>query len=178
MDKFFKNISFSLFFKVNFLVTTILFLLFLMHNSAYTFISFIMSFFGALSSVILLYVVLYIFFFPFLYFKRFVLYFAGIVFFLVDIGLIIDFFIYRLYKFHINGMVINILTSPSAMDSIELGIAPVVLFFSLVIGLLFFEFFLIRKLFSFPYEQKYLINKKINQKIIVPFIIIVKEKKI
>jgi len=40
---------------------------------------------------------------------------------LADFALLVDFFIFRLWKFHINAMVLNILTSPAAFESIEIG---------------------------------------------------------
>jgi membrane-anchored protein YejM (alkaline phosphatase superfamily) len=74
-------------------------------------------------------------------------------------------------------MVINILTSPDAMDSIQLGTMPVVLFIGLILSFIFFEIYVLKKIFSFNNEYKIKINKKINKNIILPmFIIMVFDK--
>jgi membrane-anchored protein YejM (alkaline phosphatase superfamily) len=74
-------------------------------------------------------------------------------------------------------MVINILTSPDAMDSIQLGVMPYILFMSIIVFFIAFEIFLIKKLFNTADEIKSKLNKKLNKLIILPiFLIILTEK--
>lgn len=74
-------------------------------------------------------------------------------------------------------MVINILTSPDSMDSIQFGLAPVLAFLAFISALIFFEFYLIKKLFKSENETKDALNKKLNKLIIIPiFLIILVEK--
>jgi membrane-anchored protein YejM (alkaline phosphatase superfamily) len=101
----------------------------------------------------------------------------GFVFVVFDISLIIDFFIYKIYGFHINAMVINILTSPDAMDSIQLGSAPLIAFICFILLLIFFEFYLANKTWKLKDEKAQWLNKKLNKILILPlFFIIVIEK--
>ena len=125
----------------------------------------------------ILYVLLYLLLFLFAFTKSFVLYLSALVFVLVDIGLIVDFFIFRLYKFHINAMVLNILTSPDAADSIQLGILPVLLFAGLIFTLIGVELYLINKLVHIPEKTKKDFNSKINKYVMIPlFLVILSEK--
>jgi len=172
-----QNYNFSLLFKVNLILTTIMFLLFLQYNNEYSLISLVTTILGAISSASILYILLFILLFLFSFTTKFVLYLSAFVFSLVNIGLIVDFFIFKLYKFHINAMVLNILTSPDAMDSIQLGVIPILLFLFFVLVLLTFEFYLIKKLLSSDELKKSTLNKKLNKAIILPlFLIILSEK--
>lgn len=173
-----KNINFSLFFKVNLLLTSILFIIFLQYNTSYTSLSLILSFLGAISSAVILYILLYFILYIFKFTNKFILYLSGFVFTMVNIGLVIDFFIFRLYKFHINAMVVNILTSPDAMDSIQLGVVPILLFLLLIISFIVFEIYLIKKLLKFDTLVKENYNKYLNNLILVPIILIVLTEKV
>jgi membrane-anchored protein YejM (alkaline phosphatase superfamily) len=74
-------------------------------------------------------------------------------------------------------MVLNILTSPDAMDSIQLGLVPMLLFIFFIILLISFEVYLIKKLLSWDKLKKSTLNKKLNKLIILPlFLIILSEK--
>jgi len=173
-----KNINFSLFFKVNLLLTSILFIIFLQYSTSYTSLSLILSFLGAISSAVILYILLYFILYIFKFTNKFILYLSGFVFTMVNIGLVIDFFIFRLYKFHINAMVVNILTSPDAMDSIQLGVVPILLFLLLIISFIVFEIYLIKKLLKFDTLVKENYNKYLNNLILVPIILIVLTEKV
>lgn len=171
------NISYSLFFKANLFFSSILFLFFLQYNQNYNGSELLLLILASFSSAAILYVLLYILLFIFTWTKTFILYFSAVVFVVVDIGLIVDFFIFRLYKFHINAMVLNILTSPDAADSIQIGILPVLLFVVLLSAFIRFEFYLIKKLLKTPEKSKYDLNKKVNKFVMIPlFLIILGEK--
>lgn len=74
-------------------------------------------------------------------------------------------------------MVLNILTSPDAADSIQLGILPVVLFAVLLSAFIGLEFYLIKKLLKTPERTKADFNKKLNKFVMIPlFLIILGEK--
>ncbi len=75
---------------------------------------------AALSTTALLYLIIFIVLRPFFRF-RFTCKVAGIIYFLIDFALISDYIIYKVWHFHINAMVLNIITSPSAMDSFKLN---------------------------------------------------------
>lgn len=172
------NKNFSLFFKANFTLTTIIFLLFLQYNNNYQIIDFFLAFLGAISSASILYALLYLLLFLFKFTGRFGLYLSGIIFVTLDLGLLVDFFIYKVFKFHINGMVINIITSPDAMDSIQAGAMPVIVFFLVITALLFFEIFLIRKLQKSNSSSKTSLNSHLNKLIILPLILIILSEKV
>jgi len=171
------NFNFSLLFKANLFLTTLIYLLFLQYNSNYEPLNLIITMLGTISSVSILYILLFILFFLFSFTKKFVLYLSAFIFSLVNIGLIVDFFIFRLYKFHINAMVLNILTSPDATDSIQLGFISVLVFIFFIILLISFEVYLIKKLLPWDTLKKSTLNKKLNKLIILPlFLIILSEK--
>ena len=133
---------------------------------------------GAISSATILYMLFYILLFGFTFFKRFVLYFSMAIFVMTDVTLVVDFFIYRLFKFHINAMVLNILTSPDAMDSVQTGIFPIVAFVFLVLSFIGLEFYLIKKLSNLESGYKKELNRKINRVIITPLILIILSEKL
>ena len=173
-----KNYSFSLFFKANLFLTTALFIAFLIYNQDYTTVSFIVTLLGAISTATTLYILFYILLFGFSFFKRFSLYLSMVVFVVTNVALVVDFFIYRLFKFHINAMVLNILTSPDAMDSIQTGILPIVVFLLLVVGFIWFELYLIKKLEALNGEYKRELNSKLNRAITIPLIVIILSEKV
>ena len=74
-------------------------------------------------------------------------------------------------------MVLNILTSPDAMDSIQLGVVPVLAFVGIIFTFIIFEVLLIKKLLKMSFEKKKILNSKLNKMIILPiFLIILIEK--
>lgn len=147
-------------------------MVFLIYNDDYTIITFLPVFFGAISSAILLYILIYICLYIFKFTNKLIIYMSSFIFVLINISLIVDFLIFRLYKFHINAMVLNIITSPDAMDSIELGVFPVVVFLSIIISFIFFEIYFIKKILSRTAEENLAINKKMNNLLTIPFILI------
>ncbi len=49
---------------------------------------------------------------------------------------IFDLVIYNMYRFHINGLVLNVLTTGGVSDSVSLGVVTVILTIALILGLL------------------------------------------
>ena len=178
MGKKITNKNFSLFYKANLLLTVVIYLLFLQYNDNYQALDFFLAFLGAISSAAIIYALLYIFLFIFKFTGRFGLYLSALIFVLVNMALLVDFFIYKLFKFHINGMVVDILTSPDAMDSIQAGIAPVVAFAVLIIAFLIFEYYLIKKIINTDNTIKLRLNSKLNKIVILPLVLIVLSEKV
>jgi len=173
-----KNKHFSLFFKVNLLLTSVLFLLFLQYNSHYTLFEFILLSFSAISSATLLYIIFYILLYIFSFTKKIILYIAMILFVITNIALIIDFFIFNLYKFHINAMVFNILLSPEALNSIQIGIVPILFTLLFIGGLIVLELFIIHKLLKIDNDLANTKNKQFNKIVFIPLLLIVLGEKI
>lgn len=178
MSNKFRNINFSLFFKANLLITSIIFLLFLQYNDNYKLVDFTLALLGAISTAAIIYVLLYLFLFVFKFTGKFVLYFSAVIFTLINMSLLVDFFIYKLFKFHINAMVINILTSPDAMDSVQAGLTPVIAFIVVIIALFVFELYLIKKLVNTHNDSKTSLNRRLNKLIIIPLLVIVLGEKV
>jgi len=172
-----RNTRFSLFFKANLLLTSFLFLAFMVHHQSYTIENFVFTFLGTLSSAVILYLVFYLLLLLFSFHKTLLFLLATLLFLITDIALIIDFFIYKLFHFHLNAMVLNIITSPDAMDSIQAGVAPFVLFILVIFGLIFFERYTFKRIQSLSQSTQDILNKKLNKLIILPlFLIIFTEK--
>ncbi len=100
-----------------------MFLLFLSFNHGYTVFSFLFTIVAAISSAIILYIVILGILFPFTYFPRIVLWIAAPLFAFLHLGMVIDYFLFRLFRFHINGMVLNTIFSPDALDAFDIGIS-------------------------------------------------------
>jgi hypothetical protein len=174
---FTHNTEFALFFKANFFFSALLALLFLQYNEEYTFVSLTLAAFGIISSITLLYIVLYIVLLLVKFSDKLLFSFGSLLFLLLNIGLIVDYFIFKLYKFHINAMVLNILLSPDAMDSMQIGLAPILLFVALILLMLGLEIFLIKKLFKTEKRIKIARNKQLFRVMFLPlFLIILTEK--
>jgi len=173
-----RNIDYSLLFKFNFIFSAILFTSFIWFNDGYDILSFALILFATISSAALLYIVLYVLLFIFQFTDKFILYLGGLVFSFVNLALIIDFFVFRLYQFHINSMVINILTSFDALRSIGIGTAPIVLFGFLVLFLLSIQLYIIIKLNKLSYIQKDKLNQDFNKRFLSVLLMIILIEKI
>ena len=173
----FHHDNYSLYFKVNLLLVILLYLAFLNFNQDYTFFTFTLTTLGAISTAATIVLILYIVTYPLAYLKRFGMYVIGTLFFFVELSVIIDFFIHRIYHFHINAMVLNIITSPAAMDSIQLGLDSQLLFLGIILLLVGFHILFIWRIKTMETTQKRVINHSLNKVIIIPiFIIILVEK--
>ena len=169
--------TFSLFFKANFVVTTLIFLSFLIHFHNYNLSNFIFAIIATISSATLLAIILYILSLPFIFFKKWDIRLLGFLFILVNISLIIDFFVYKLFHFHINAMVLNIITSPDAMDSIQTGITPFISFIMAIIVLIYFEIFITKYIQKLSQNTQKTLNHKLNKLILLPlFFILLTDK--
>ena len=167
-----KHPSFSLFFKANLFLTILLFLGFLGHYQSYTFSNFLFATLASVSSATLLALILYLLSFPFSFIKHWGITFLGILFVLSHMALMVDFFIYKLFHFHINAMVLNIITSPDAMDSIQAGIAPFITLLFALAGCIYFEIFIYKKIQAFSDIYQKNLNQKLNRIMIVPLFFI------
>ncbi len=168
---------YSLFFKVNVLFTTFLYLIFLNFHQFTSFYHLGLITLAIVSTSITLSAIFYILLYPFKIFKKIQLLVTALVFVFTNISLLVDFIIYKIYKFHINAMVINIITSPKAFDSIQVGIVPLVLFVLFIVFQIFFQFFLIQKIYKKNISFVENFNKKMNKLFLLPlFLVIISEK--
>lgn len=170
--------TYKLFFKVNLILTSLISLIFLSLNESYTFVSFFLTFLGLVSTIATLYLIYTILLFPLSFFRKVVVLLGSVLFILTDIALIVDFFIFRIYKFHINAMVLNIIFSPAALDSIQIGIAPVVVLLFLIFLLFAAQILIYKKIRFLQKEKQESINKKLNKYILLPLLIVIVTEKI
>jgi len=75
-------------------------------------------------------------------------------------------------------MVLNILTSPDAMDSIQTGLLPLILSVVLLFFFIWFELKLLNNLQKKPLSIKQAHNTKLNKLILVPLIFIILIEKV
>jgi len=75
-------------------------------------------------------------------------------------------------------MVLNIFTSPDALDSIQAGILPFILSIGLFIGFVILEFKLLKKIQNLPLYKKKKLNAKISKLIFIPFLLIIVSEKV
>ncbi len=168
---------YSIFFKVNVLFTTFLYLVFLNFHQFTSFYHLVLIILAMISTSITLSAIFYILLYPFKIVKKIQFFITILVFIFTNISLLIDFIIYKIYKFHINAMVINIITSPKAFDSIQIGLAPFISFGVFIIFLILFQIILIKQIYRINIKSITNLNAKINRLIILPlFLIIFSEK--
>ena len=172
-----KTLHLSLFIKANLFVTICMFLLFILLNNGYSLLTLLFVVGASVSTAATLYIIYYILLMPFSWFKRAIFWITGSIFVITNLGLVIDFFIFRIWKFHINAMVINIFLSPDAFDSIQTGIMPILAGASIVILLVITEIFLYKKIHKVTLDMKRSMNRKINIFALpIIFLIILSEK--
>lgn len=133
------------FWITNLFLTASIYFAFFWHFEGFNMESFLFGILATLSSAILLSVIIFIFSSLCFWRKSWQLRCMAILFIFVDMALLIDFFIYKLFHFHINAMVLNIFTSPDAQDSIQSGLAPIILFFLCFGILIYLQFYLLKK---------------------------------
>jgi hypothetical protein len=150
---------------------------FLFLNTYHSFSVVCLSVLGDISTVATIYIILFVVSFFLRPLKKSIFFIMGLIFVITNIVIIVDFFIYKIYHFHINSIVINIITSPDALDSIQLGVAPVLAFFGFIIFLVGFEIFIYKILKNRDEELLKRKNKIYNKFLILPlFFIILFEK--
>jgi len=165
-----KRVSFSLFFKINFLLTTLLYLFFLSFNTYEGGVSLLLSVMGTLSSAWLLYGLYFLLLLPFGSFSWVRFWLGSSLFIFTNMTLVMDLLIYRLFHFHINAMVLNILTSWDAMDSIQLGRTPFLLMGVLLMGFVLGEWYLIRALATVEIDRQEQLNRRLNRSLLLPLV--------
>lgn len=166
----------GLFFKLNWLFTLFIFISFLSFLPSFSLTSFPLALLAAISSASILYFLLYLLLFiPLRYGGRLGLFISSFTFLAINFSLIGDFFIYRLYHFHINAMVLNLISSPSAIKSMGLGAAPFILGSLIFLALLGLEFLFYR--LGKKYNRTGL-NKKLNKTLIIPLLLIIGVEKV
>jgi membrane-anchored protein YejM (alkaline phosphatase superfamily) len=99
---------------------------------------------GAISTAASLYLIFYLLTLPLKFNPKIRVFALAVIFTLTDIVLVTDFFIYKIFNFHINPMVLNILTSPEAFDSIQIGKTPVFIFILFIVVFIFAQFHIIK----------------------------------
>ncbi len=169
--------KFSLLFNINFIITGLVFLLFLSFNHGYTVLSFLFTFVAAISSAIILYVVILAILYPLTFFPRIVLWVTVPLFAFLHLGMVIDYFLFRLYRFHINGMVLNTIFSPDALDSFDVGISAKITIIAVIIISILLQVGIIKYGSDLFNGRLVVWNRKFNRfKIPVWFIIVLLDK--
>lgn len=173
----FHHHNFSLYFKYNLFLTISVYLFFLLFNSDYSLYTFALTFMGTVSTAATLVLLLYILFYPLAYLKTPGLYLLGLLFLVVHLGLAADFFIYRIYHFHVNAMVLNIITSADAINSLPISLTTYASFLVTILLFAVIQLFMIRRIKLSDKEKIATLNHKLYKKFILPLgLIIIIEK--
>ena len=163
--------------KANLLFSILLGGVFLSLNSDYTAASFLMTAAGMAGTIILFYLVFWLMLLPFSWLPKTGMVLGAGVFVLFDLLLLTDFFIYRLYHTHINGMVLNILFSSAAAKNVDVGMAPYIAIGVIGVVLVLMQWgamHLVRKAIR-KYPD---INRKLNRLLIPGLILFVLVEKV
>jgi membrane-anchored protein YejM (alkaline phosphatase superfamily) len=165
-----KNIS--LFFKVNLFFTTLIYLAFLLFNQGQSLSTLLFSIFAAISTSATLYLIFYLLFRPFFSFSKSMRLLLSLLFFFLNFTLIADIIIFKVWKFHINAMVINIITSPAAWDSLQIGASTFMIAALIILGLLFGEYFLYKLIQNTQKTRVLDYNRSFNR-IVLPLLLLI-----
>jgi len=177
MSSMFRHHHFSLYFKSNLLLTIFVYLLFLLFNSDYSLYTFTLTLMGTISTAATLVLLLYILAYPLAYLKTPGLYLLGVLFLAVHVSLIADFFIYRIYHFHINAMVINIVTSADAIGSLPISMTSYATFLMIILIFAIVQLFMIHRIKHSVKEKGASPNQRFYKMFILPLgLIIIVEK--
>ncbi len=161
-----------LYLKLNLILSALLYLLFMTLNPSYTLETFLFTVAASISSVALIYLILALVLLPFLYLKRTALYLAFMLVVTLNLLILADFFIFRLYKMHINPMVLNIIFSPAAQESVHIGMAPILATTATVIILILLELLLLRNIEHLETKRARALNRRSRLLLVLPLLLI------
>ncbi len=167
-----------LYLKANLLISTLLYLLFLTLNPGYTAGTFLFTLAATISSIALIYLVLALILLPFLYFRTSALYLAIVLIVSLNLLILADFFIFRLYKMHINPMVLNIIFSPAAQESVHIGMAPLLSIAIAVIAFILLELLLLRNIERLSDAEAIALNRRSRLIVVIPLTLIIIGEKV
>ena len=164
-----KTATLALFFKINFLITCLFFLPFLIFNHDTETLYFTVP--AVISTAALLYLLFYLVTRPFFRFYRLTAPFLIALFTVTNFLLLFDFFLFRIWKFHINAMVLNIVFSPAAYDSIQVGTAPYLIAAAYFILFVAFEIWLLK--FLNRHAEKTARWNRIFNRTVIPLVLVI-----
>ncbi len=156
----------SLFFRINFFITALLFTAFLSFNHYQDASTLLFSIAAAISTATLLYLIYYILLRLLFRFTKVMVWILSLLFFLTNFILIADLLIYKVWKFHINAMVLNILTSPAAYDSLPLGRSTLFVIIAIILSLLIAEYLLLKTILRMPSEKVIRKNHRFHTRVL------------
>ena len=168
----------STFFRINFFITTLLYLSFLIFNNNQEPLTLLFSVAAAISTSATIYLIIYILFRFFFLFTRRIHILLSTIFFLIDFALVVDFIIFKVWKFHINAMVINIITSPAAWDSLYVSRASIMSFIFMILLLLLAQLLLLSVISKLPSKKIQHFNRRFNYRLIPLLLLIIVGEKI
>ncbi|MGC9070539.1 MAG: sulfatase-like hydrolase/transferase [Elusimicrobiales bacterium] len=129
------------FFILNFIFSVVLSLSYIFFSQR-IFVETIFLIFSLISNTSMIYLAVLILTFSFLFFS-FCFYPLAFIMFLIHILNIVDIFIYKIWGFHINSMVLNIIFTPGGIESLEQSWNVKAFFFFLCVAVIALEIFLI-----------------------------------
>lgn len=129
---------------------------------------------STISTMLIFYIVFFLISSVFLFIKsRKIFYLFHLPFFtLVQILLISDIGIFKVFKFHINGVIINFLTTPNSWDSVYLGTSTYITAIGIIAFIIAFEFFALHKILKKDVSKPYFTHVKTVLTILVLFVFI------
>jgi membrane-anchored protein YejM (alkaline phosphatase superfamily) len=165
-----------LYFYSNLFFSAVLFLSFALFNSGYRAFDLLFTLLALLSTIATVYLIYFITTRVFFNLKYTHL-LLGALFLFTNIAILADFAIYRIWKFHINGMVLNILFSPASYDSLYMTSGALMVIVAALLVLVLFQYFAYTKIEAMAYERVQKANRMISAGVVpLLFLIIAFEK--
>ena len=132
------------FIQINFILSTLLYLTFLLLHPPVTPLSTLFAIAATISTSATLYLIFTLVLLPFFLSKALSHILLPLFFFTVNLLLLFDILLFKVWKFHINAMVINILTSPASWDSLYVSTFSIMIALLCIVALIIFEYWLYR----------------------------------
>ncbi len=119
---------------------------------------------------LLLYIILFFLTLPFKN-KKFKFFIVSIPLYLLQLLTLTDIVLYNIFKYHINGLVLNVIFTPGGLEALDLPVSNLIYFFIVALFFMILEIFIILK--SLKSERKF---KKIKYIIFTLILLIVTDK--
>ena len=165
-----------LYFYSNLFFSAVLFFSFALFNSGYRPFDLLFTLLALLSTIATVYLIYFIV--TRLFFNlKYAHLLLGTLFFFTNIAILADFAIYRIWKFHINGMVLNILFSPASYDSLYMTSGALAVIAAALLFLALLQYVSYKKIEAMAYERVEKANRVISLGVVpLLFMIIAFEK--
>lgn len=172
----FRSKALLKFLSINFLFSLIIEFQYILETSGIDGIwSTIFVYSALISNTLMIYLAAFMIFLPFLFIKSLKPHYLLFVPFTILLQLlaVTDVGIYKIFKFHINAVVINFFTTEGAWDSIYLGSGTITTIGIIILLMIILEFILMRKSLSLPKKRMSTMRKSNHIRYVIAILLVI-----